>query len=239
MGVVVHGVDAPGIPRALMRRMADAIEHGIAQIDVAGRHVDLRAQHGSAILEVPGAHSAKELQVLHHAAISMGARHARLGQRSALRTNFFIALAVDVRITPLDEFLGERVQPLEVVGGVGFPRVPIEAEPANVASNGLDKAIVLPERVRVVHTQEGAARKSLRDAEIQADRLHVPDVEKAVRLRREPGDHLRLVLAGVDVATDDLFYEMLRTRCARFNFAHGDSGLFASDRGSVGKGAVF
>src|SRR5690606_28953463 len=48
------------------------------------------------------------------------------------------------------------------------------------------------------------------DAEVQADRLGMADVQVAVRLRREPG-HRRRVPPGGDVGTDDLADEVLAT----------------------------
>ncbi len=45
MREIVHRVDAPRIARAVMRRMADAVERRIPHVQIRRRHVDLRAQH--------------------------------------------------------------------------------------------------------------------------------------------------------------------------------------------------
>ena len=52
------------------------------------------------------------------------------------------------------------------------------------------------------------AAELLRDAEIQADRLGVADMEVAVRLRRKAGDDAR-VAAGREIGRDDVADEIL------------------------------
>ena len=51
-------------------------------------------------------------------------------------------------------------------------------------------------RVGVVEAQVAQAAELLGDAEVQADRLGVADVQIAVRLGREAGVHAAVVLAG-------------------------------------------
>jgi hypothetical protein len=53
-----------------MMRVQDAVQHRIAQIDVARRHVDLRAQHARAVRELAGAHAAEQIEVLLDAAVA-------------------------------------------------------------------------------------------------------------------------------------------------------------------------
>ena len=65
---------------------------------------------------------------------------------------------------------------------------PIEAEPAHVALDGVDIFLLLLGRVGVVEAQVAVAAELLGDAEIEADRLGVADMEIAVRLRRKAGD---------------------------------------------------
>ena len=67
---------------------------------------------------------------------------------------------------------------------------PVEAEPAHVALDGVDIFLLLLGRIGIVEAQVTAAAEFLGDAEIQADRLGVADMQIAVRLRRKAGDHL-------------------------------------------------
>src|SRR5262249_49341220 len=61
------------------------------------------------------------------------------------------------------------------------------------------------------------------DAEVQADRFRVADVQIAVRLRRKPGDDPSVVLAGREILIDDGPYEVhRRRRCRRPMFVAHD-----------------
>ena len=85
---------------------------------------------------------------------------------------------------------------------------PIEAEPAHVALDGVDIFLLFLGRVGVVEAQMTAAGKFLGDAEVEADRLGVADMQIAVRLRREAGDH-GLVPAGCEIGANDVADEVL------------------------------
>ena len=68
VGEIVARIDAPLVAGARMAGVQDAVERGIAQIDVARRHVDLGAQHPRAVRELAGAHAAEQIEVLLDAA---------------------------------------------------------------------------------------------------------------------------------------------------------------------------
>ncbi len=98
---------------------------------------------------------------------------------------------------------GVLVQPLEVVRGVQRLPVPREAEPADVLLNRVDVLDVFLRRVGVVEAQVAGPAELAGDAEVEADRLRVPDVQVAVRLGRKAGRDAAAVLAGLDVLGDD------------------------------------
>ena len=54
---VIHRIDAPLVARAMVRAILDAVDGGVAQIDVRGSHVDLRAQHVRAFRELAVLHA--------------------------------------------------------------------------------------------------------------------------------------------------------------------------------------
>ena len=66
---------------------------------------------------------------------------------------------------------------------------PIEAEPAHVGHDGVDEFLFFLGRVGVVEAQIAHTAEFLGDAEIQADRLGMADVQIAVGFRRKPRDH--------------------------------------------------
>ena len=67
---VIGGVDRPRITRAVVRDVADAVHHGVAQLHVFVCHVDLCPQHPGAVGELPGAHPLEQGEVLRDAAVT-------------------------------------------------------------------------------------------------------------------------------------------------------------------------
>ena len=113
-------------------------------------------------------------------------------------------------------------------------RAPVEAEPAHVRLDGVDIELLLLERVGVVEAQMAAPAELRRDAEIQADRLGVADMEIAVGLGRETGDDAAFPAAR-QVGADDVANEvargilcrgLCRSLCQgwRIGVGHGGSG---------------
>ena len=171
-------------------------------------HVDLGAQHACTVRELARAHAAEQVEVLLDRALPERAVLAGLGERAALDAHLLLALVVDVGLAFLDQVLGPVVELLEVVGRVIEVLAPVEAEPAHVGLDGVDVLLLLPGRVGVVEAQVAAAAELLGDAEVQADRLGMADVQIAVRLRRKPGDD-RLVPARIEVPLHDVADEVL------------------------------
>ena len=162
------------------------------------RHVDLGAQHARAVGKFAGPHAAEQIEIFLDRAVAERAVLARLGQRAAVGAHLVLRLIVDIGLAGADQMLGPVVELLEIVRGMIEVLAPVEAEPAHVALDGVDIFLLFLGRVGVVETQMAAAAEFLRDAEIQADRLGVADMQIAVRLRRKAGDDL-LCAAGVEI----------------------------------------
>ena len=84
---------------------------------------------------------------------------------------------------------------------------PAVDQPAHIGNDGIDVLHLLLGWVGVVHAQVALAVVLTRDAEVQADRFRVADVQVAVGLGREARDDLR-VFAGCDVRGDDVADEI-------------------------------
>ena len=123
---------------------------------------------------------------------------AGLGQRAAGGAHLVLRLVVDIGLAGADQVLGPVVEPLEIIRGVVEVLAPVEAEPAHVALDRVDIFLLFLGRIGVVEAQMAAAAEFLRDAEIQADRLGVADMQIAVRLGRKPRHHL-LDAPGVEI----------------------------------------
>ncbi len=204
---VVARIDAPLVAGARMAGVQDAVERGVAQIDVARRHVDLGAQHARAVRELARAHAAEQIEVLLDAAVAERAVLAGLGQRAARRAHLVLRLVVDIGLAGADQVLGPFIEPLEIIRRVIEVLAPVEAEPAHVALDGVDIFLLFLGRIGVVEAQVAAPAELLRHPEIEADRLGVADMQVAVGLRREAGDHARHPL-GVEVGLDDVADEV-------------------------------
>ena len=80
---VVARVDRPCRAGARVAGVQNAVERRIPQVDVAGRHVDLGAQHARAVRELARAHPVKEVEVFLDRALAIRAVLAGLRQRAA------------------------------------------------------------------------------------------------------------------------------------------------------------
>ena len=155
-----------------------------------------------------GAHAAEEIEIFLDAAVAERAVLARLGQGAARRAHLVLALIVDIGLAGADQMLGPAVELLEIIRRVIEMRAPIEAEPAHVALDGVDIFLVFLGRVGVVEAQIAVAAELVGNAEIEANRLGVADMQIAVRLRRKARDD-RLVPPGRQIGAHDVANEIL------------------------------
>ena len=80
---------------------------------------------------------------------------------------------------------------------------PVESQPVDVALDRVQELLLFPGRIGVVEAQVATAAEFLCDPEIQTDRLGMADMQVAVRLRWESGDHFGHA-PGLNVAMDHL-----------------------------------
>jgi hypothetical protein len=207
VGEVVRRVDAPGIARARVGRVDDAVEDRVAQVDVGRRHVDACAQHPRTVGELAGAHPPEEIEVLLDRAVPPRRRAAGLGQRPAVLPDLLGGQVVDIGVAVPDEVDRPVVELLEVVRREVEVLAPVEAEPADVRLDGVDVLLLLLQGVGVIEPQVTSAAVLVGNAEVQADRLRVADVEVAVGLGREARDD-RVVPPVTQVGGHDLADEV-------------------------------
>jgi hypothetical protein len=211
---VVARVDAPGLAGAVVSGVADAVHHRVAQVDVAALHVDLRAQHVRAVGMLSLLHFFQQFQILADRAVAERAVAAVLGERAAVSADLLGGERVDVGQAALDQVAREAVQLLEVIRGVVLVLAPVETEPAHRVDDRVDVFLLFLSRVGVVEAQVAHAAVVAREAEIEADRLGVAEVQVPVGLRREARAHA-LVLAAGKVVLDNLADEIGRRGSVR------------------------
>ena len=214
VGPVVGGVDVPGVARARVGGVEDAVHDRVAQDDEGRGHVNPGPQHAGAFGELPGAHTAEEVEVLLDAAVAVGAGAARLGQRAAIFADLVGAQVVHVGFAVADKLLGPVVELLEVVAGVKEAAVPLRPQPGGVFHDGVNVLLLLLLRVGVVEAQVEQAVVVLGQAVVEVDGFGVADVEVAIRLRREAGVDLPGVLAAGVVLVNDRPNEIRRGWCS-------------------------
>ena len=125
--------------------------------------------------------------------------------------DLLLAQAVDVRRALLDEVDAVVVELLEIVRGVA-QLAPLEAQPADVALDGLDVAGFFGLRVGVVEAQVAGAPVLGGNPEVEADGLGVADVQQAVGFGREAGGDPPSVLPAGQVRGHDLAHEVASRR---------------------------
>ena len=179
-----------GVAGARVRRVQDAVQHRIAQVDVAA--TPCRSWR-AARARRSGNSPARMRRNRSRFSSTLRSRYGLFWPGSVsvprLRAHLVRRLVVDIGLAGADQVLGPVVELLEIVRGVVEVLAPVEAEPAHVALDRVDVLLLLLGRVGVVEAQVAAAAELLRDAEIEADRLGVADMQIAVRLGRKAGDH--------------------------------------------------
>ncbi len=151
--------------------------------------------------------------------LAPGAVLTRLGEGAAVLANLVGREVVDVGLAGPDQVNRPFVELIEVVGREVEMLAPVEAQPADVFLDRVDVLLLLLDRVRVVEAQVAAPAELARDAEVERDRLRVPDVQVAVRLGREAGYHARMP-ALPQVGGHDLADEIASLRRGRILSAH-------------------
>ena len=153
MGIVIHGVDAPGIARAVMLGAQNAVHHRVAHVDIGRGHIDLCPQRAGAVRKLPCAHAAEQIKIFLHGPVAVRALNARLGERAAILPDLFSAQIADKGLAGLYELIGIFVELLKIIRGIKHAAVPVKPEPAHILLDRVDILHVFLARVGVVKPQ--------------------------------------------------------------------------------------
>ena len=209
VGEVIHRVDAPVVTCAVVMRVHDPVEDGIAHVEVGRGHVDLGLERAGAVRELARAHATEELEVFFRAAVSVGAVRPRRGRGPAVLPRLLLVEITDIGEALLDELLSPSVELLKVVRCVVHLSAPLPAEPADVFLDRVHVLDVFLGRVGVVESQVAIAAESFRQAEIQTDGLGMSDVQITVRFWRESSMDFAFETARFLVTDDQLLDEII------------------------------
>ena len=174
-----------------MRGAADAVDGGVAQVDVGAGHVDLRAQHHGAVFMLAALHFPEPGQVVCGCAAAKRAVDAGLAEVAPVDADFFHSLFVHVGVAGFNQIFGGAVHEIKVVAGLiqvrGAIRFPAKAQPLHRFQNAVDEFKLFFLGVGVVKAQVAHAAIVARQAKVQADAFGVADVQVAVGLGRKAG----------------------------------------------------
>ncbi len=226
VGIVVHGIDAPLVPSAVVLGVVNAVDYRVPHVEVARGQVDFRPQGHAAVLKFSGPHPAEQVQALLLGAVPVGAAGGG-GQVSPHLPHLLLGQLAHIGQALLNQLLGPLVHLLKKVGAIVEPVVPVIPQPVDVLLNGVDIFHVLLGGVGVVHAQVANAPKALGCAKVHINGLGVANVQIPVGLWRKPGVHLHPLSAAAGGHV--LFYKLvdkvragdiIKIRCCYFCFAH-------------------
>ena len=203
MREIVHGVDDPVVPRAVVGRLQDAVQDGVTEVEVGRGHVDFRPEHPAALFEFSSTHAQEEVEVFIDGTIPVGALPARLGEGAPVVPDLVKGKVIHIGLAIADEVDGHLVEMLEVVGCVEQVVAPVPTQPTDIFQDGVDVLHLLPGRVGVVEAHVAVPAVLGGQPEVEAGGLGVANVEIAVGFGREPGDNIAAELSGAIVFGND------------------------------------
>ena len=194
---VVHRVDAPLVAGVVVGDLADAVDGGVAQVDIGRGHVDLGAEDGLALVVGAGAHFLKLGEVLPDGAVAVRAVLAGRFEVAAVFAKFVLSEVADEGLAGADELQRALVHEIEIVRGVVVVGAPGRNR-ASARPRGWIRRIpdIFLGGIGVVHAQVALTGVFGGEAEIQADGFGVADVQVAVRPGGQRVDYDRQTVAG-------------------------------------------
>ena len=193
-----------------MMHPPDPVDDRVAHVNIRRGHVDPGAENHFAVFEFAGAHPAEEIEVLFDRTVPAGGFPARNVEVAAVFVPLLGREVADVGFVEGDEFFGAFVHPVEIIARIIEPVAEIEPQPPDILRDRRNVFGILFRRIGVIHAQIAVPAVFCGDAEIQADRLGVTDVQISVRLRREAGYDLAAELVVAEIFGDHLPDEVAR-----------------------------
>ena len=191
MGEGIHRINAPRVTRVVVCCAADAVNGGVAHIDIGRGHINFRAEHRCTICEIASAHVTKPRQVVRCTARAEGTIHTGFTKVATVDAHLFCALFIDIRMTCFNQTFSGRIHEIKVIArlvlvqcAVCFPRKP---EPMHGIQNGIDVFGIFFFWIGVVKAQVANAAIVTSQSEIDANAFGMSYVQVAVGLWRKTG----------------------------------------------------
>ena len=187
MRKIVHRINAPLIPRAMMSSPQNSVYNRVAHIYVRRRHIYFRSERLFAVGIFAVFHFFKKFKVLFDRTVSVRRLNACRRKRSAICANLVSRKVAHKSQTFLYENDCLFVHNVEIVGSIKFS-VPAVTEPLDIFFYRFDVFDVFFRRICVVETQITFAVKFLFYAEVYRYCFCVSDMQIAVRFGRKTSD---------------------------------------------------
>ena len=187
MGKVVHRIDAPGITRAVMMGMGNAVDNRVAHNHIRRGHVNFGAQHLFPVSKFAGLHTGKQVEVFLHTAVAVWAFLARLRQRTAVFLNLVCRQVIHISQAFFNQFDRIIIELIKVIRRIVHAVLPAKAQPTDIFLNGIHVFRVLLGRIGIIKAQIAQAMIILCQAKVQAYRLGMTNMQIAIGLGWETG----------------------------------------------------
>ena len=115
VGVIVHRVDAPFVPRTVVGRMFDSVKKRVTEHHVGMSHIYLGTEHLFTIGVFAVTHLPEESEILLYAAIAEGGVCSGSVNGAAACADLFLGLVVYIGQAAPDEVLCPLVKLVEVI----------------------------------------------------------------------------------------------------------------------------
>ncbi len=213
MSKVIGRIDAPRITSLVMGDLTNAVDDRVAHIHVRRRHVDLSAQNFRTRIELTPFHTSKQVEILFDSTFAIWAVLTRLGQSASIFARFFGVQVTDIGFIGLDQLNRPVVQLVKVIRRIVDIALPLITKPGDVVFDRINEFLAFFLWVGVIETQVTCAIKLFGNAEVEADRFRMADMEITIWLWRESGLH-RLYAPGIKVFLNDFGDEIITgVRC--------------------------
>ena len=136
VGVVVHGINAPLVARAVVVLMNDAIHNGVAHVHIGRSEVNFGSEGAAAVGKFALAHAFKQVEILFHATVAIGAGLAGLRGGAAIFGGFFLAQVANISLALFYHLHRPLIELFKIVGGIKFG-IPLKTEPFDVFFDGV------------------------------------------------------------------------------------------------------
>ena len=217
MSKIVHRIDAPLIPGAVMGSMGNAVDDWVPHVDIRGSHVNPGPEHLFTIAELTVLHAGEQIHVFLNAAVPVRAFLASLCKGAAHGTDFLRRAVIHIGLASLDKLNRKIIQLPKIIRCVKHPVIPAEAQPLYIRLNGVNVLHVLLHRVSVIKAQVALAPILLGQPEVQADGLGMSHMQVAVRLRWKTSMDPLPIAAVLQIV---IYFILDKIRSSIQNFRH-------------------